>query len=350
MDKIKVLWLWVEPPCVAEFFPPEKVDMVRSETINPPPLEQELRKLATDVEVIIVRRSVHITKKVIQGAKRLKLIYKLGGVARENIDVGAAHEAGVSVGVLPMSLDMAVAEHSIMLMLALSKKLIQSHHFVVTGGYEKFDITPEVTAELHPENLYPKETVRWNTLVGHVNNLYHKTLGIVGMGNIGTAVVDRARTFGMKIHYYKRQRLSEEEERRMGIQYSAYHDLLRISDYVNLLVPHTVETDKMLGQKELAIMKRTAFVINVSRGGIIDEKSLVEALKNGVIAGAGLDVFEKEPAPQNNPLLKLDNVILTPHNAVDWPDGEHVVYDYRRASEDLFRVIKGERPQHCNVI
>ncbi len=129
----------------------------------------------------------------------------------------------------------------------------------------------------------------------------------------GTAVVERARHFGMKIIYYKRHRLNQEVEQRMGIQYAPYHDVLKTSDYVNLMVPHTQETDKMLGAKELAMMKPTAYFLNLARAVMTDEGALVEALREKRIAGAALDVFSEEPLPADHPLLQLPNVIALPH-------------------------------------
>ena len=341
MQKIKILWTWQAPPHVTRFLPPDKVDLVQTGMIMPPTPEEELMGLAADADFIVVRRLFQITRNVIKAAKNLKMIQRLGRPT-DNIDLAAAKEAGVIVAILPMSLDMAVAEHTIMLMLALPKMLIRSHNSVVNGDYEKFGLTPTVTTECggHAGN--------WTGLP--VDNVYHKTLGMVGMGDIGIAVAERAKCFGMTILYYKRRRLSEDEERSLGIQYTTFHELLKKSDFVSLHVPHTEETDKMMGEKELAMMKPTAYLINVSRGGIIDEKALCEALKSKVIAGAGLDVFEKEPTPKDNPLLRLDNVILTPHNAANWPDGAHIVYDSQRASENILRVARGEQPIHGTVV
>jgi phosphoglycerate dehydrogenase-like enzyme len=170
------------------------------------------------------------------------------------------------------------------------------------------------------------------------------------MGDIGIAVAERARCFEMKMLYTKRRRLGDDEERRLGIEYTSLEDLLKKSDFISLHVPHTQETEKMIGKKELTMMKPSAYLINVSRGGIIDEKALCEALKSGVIAGAGLDVFEKEPLAKDSPLLKLDNVTLTPHNAANYPDGLHIVYDVRRASENIFSVAQGGKPLHGSLI
>ena len=341
MGKIKILWCWAAVPCIPEFFPPDKVELDVVGMKVPPPTEEELMRLTADVEFILVRRYYQITRNVIEAGKNLKMIQRMGRLVNGNIDLAAARELGVPVAVLPMSLDMAVAEHVIMFMLALPKMLIRAHTSVVNGDYEKFGLTPTVTTEAGglAEN--------WTQLPG--DNVYHKTLGIIGMGDIGTAVAERAKGFGVRILYYKRRRLGADEESRLGIQYTSLQDLLRRADFVCPLVPHTEETNKMLGRDEFAMMKPTAYLINVSRGGVIDEKALYEALRGNLIAGAGLDVFEKEPTPKDNPLLRLDNVILTPHCAATWPGGEPIRYDVQRASENIFNVARGEKPIHGTV-
>ncbi len=296
---------------------------------------------AKDADVIVVRRYLHVTRGVIQEARHLRLIQRLGRMTG-NIDVVAAQEAGVPVAILPMGLDMAVAEHALMLMLALSRKLFKSHHAVVSGAYEAYGLTPAVTTERSglAECWVPMP----------MEALYRKTLGIVGMGEIGTALAERARVFGMRILYCTRRRLSEEEERTLGIEWASLEELLRASDFVSLHVPYTSETDKMLGAREFAWMKPTAYLVNVSRGGVIDEQALCRALKEKVIAGAGLDVFEREPVPKESPLLELDNVICTPHSAAIYPTGSNIVDDVRRASENIFSFLGGRGLLHGSLV
>jgi phosphoglycerate dehydrogenase-like enzyme len=175
--------------------------------------------------------------------------------------------------------------------------------------------------------------------------VFVKTLGIVGLGEIGTELAKRAHAFDMKILYYKRRRLSEEAERELGIEYCSLDDLLRESDFVSLHVPHTKETDKLIGQRELALMKPSAFLINTSRGGVVDEDALYEALASKTITGAGLDVFREEPLPASSPLLKLDNVVLTPH--IGGGSGEPNLYkEIHDVLANVDRVARGEDPQY----
>jgi phosphoglycerate dehydrogenase-like enzyme len=153
---------------------------------------------------------------------------------------------------------------------------------------------------------------QWMKLPGLLEVTGH-TLGIIGLGEIGTETARRARAFGMNVLYNKRQRLPQAVEVADHLTYAEKNDLLRHADFVLLSSPLTPETEGMIGARELALMKPTAFLVNISRGGVIDEAALVEALQSHRIAGAGLDVFVYEPIPFDHPLLACDNVILTPH-------------------------------------
>lgn len=143
--------------------------------------------------------------------------------------------------------------------------------------------------------------------------VYQQTLGIVGFGEIGTETARRARALGMEVLYNKRQRLPVDIETAEGVTYAERDDLLRQSDFVLLATPLTPQTEKLIGARELDLMKPSAFLVNISRGGVIDEEALVDALRRHRIAGAGLDVFVYEPIPYDHPLLQCENVILTPH-------------------------------------
>jgi glyoxylate reductase len=170
--------------------------------------------------------------------------------------------------------------------------------------------------------------------------VYGKTLGIIGMGEIGAAVARRAKGFGMKTIYHNRKR-DPEAEKELGAMYVSVDDLLRNSDYVSLHVPLTPETRHLIGEKEFAMMKPTAILLNASRGEVIDEKALIKALKEGRIDSAGLDVYEKEPRLSPG-LAELDNVVLTPHTG-------SATYESRdrmavMAGENLVAGLRGERP------
>jgi phosphoglycerate dehydrogenase-like enzyme len=229
----------------------------------------------------------------------------------------------------------AVAEHIFMFMLALSHKLLRGHKETVEGAYVKTGLTPMETTET-------KVAGNW-TEIPDITFLYGKLLGIVGMGEIGRFLVKQGHGFNMQISYFKRHRLPESEEQALGIEYRDLDHLLNGSDYVAPVVPHTPETKKMFGERQFSLMKPSAFFINCCRGGIVDQGALCRALKNGAIAGAGLDVYEKEPIPIDDPLLKLDNVVFTPHSA---GTREEVAIGCKMVCENILRAERGETAQN----
>jgi phosphoglycerate dehydrogenase-like enzyme len=336
-----VLWCWIDAPWIRQYLPPDRVRLRILSTRDASHPETDLAELARDADAIVVRRYFQVTRTVIQGAKRLKFIQRLGRMTG-NIDLAAAREAKVPVGVFSMELDMAVAEHVFMFMLALSRRLLESHQAVVRGDYRAHGRTPTVTTERTglAECWIPMPT----------DALFRKTLGIVGMGEIGRAVAERAQAFGMRVLYYTRSRLPEAEEAHHGIEYASLETLLAASDFVTLHVPHMAETSRMVGDRELASMKPSAFRVNVSRGGLVDEGALWRALKERRIAGAGLDVFEREPVPADSPLLQLDNVLYTPHSAAIYPRGPNIVQDVQHASENILSVLGGHGLVHGHLV
>jgi glyoxylate reductase len=332
-----VVWCWIDAPWVREYLPPDRVRLRILSTRGAAHPESELAELAKDADAIVVRRYFRLTRTVFQEGSRLKFVQRLGRMT-SNIDLAAAREAQVPVGVLSMGLDMAVAEHVFLFMLALSRSLLGSHQAVVRGDYRAHGRTPTLTTERTglAECWVPMS----------MEALFHKTLGIIGMGEIGRAVAERARAFGMRILYWSRSRLSEAEEAGRGIEYAPLDTLLGASDCVTLHVPHTADTARMIGERELSLMKPSALLVNVSRGGLVDEAALTSALKAGRIAGAGLDVFEREPTPADNPLLRLDNVLCTPHSAAIYPHGSNIVHDVQRASENVFSMLERGTLRH----
>jgi len=294
--------------------------------------EEGLKPLLAVADLVVVRRYYRITKNMIDAAKRLKLIQCARTVV-DTIDVDAAKEAGIPVANMTMAIDSRVAEHAMALILALIGNLMKLHRSVVNGEYRKMGLKPIKTTEYLIVEHWAEVPVK---------GVFGKALGIIGLGDIGREVAKRARSFGMKILYYKRHRMTESEEKELGVQYRSLNELLKEADFVSLHVPLTEETEKMIGQRELSLMKPTAFLINMARGGVVDQAALYRALKNRVIAGAGLDVFEEEPLPWDSPLIKLDNVILTPHAAAAME--ETSPFDLQRIKENLYRVMKGEKP------
>jgi len=281
--------------------------------------ESDIMRLVHDVEILI---SWKASRELIEAGKKLKMIQQIGtGV--DMVDIEAATERGVTICNAKGFNAKPCAEHVMALMLALAKNLTKHDKMVRRGGWR----------EMHAPSLL----------------LYGKTMGIVGLGSIGEEIARRAKAFGMKIMAIERSP-SEQHKRKLEIAYLggpadlAY--ILKESDFIVLTVPLTPETKKMIGEKEFQMMKKSAYLVNISRGLIVDEKALIKALKEGKIAGAGLDVFEKEPIAQDNPLLKLPNVVLTPHIAGSMESKELQKNRAAFLARNIEKFIKGEKPDN----
>lgn len=256
-----------------------------------------------EAEAIVVQNRP-VDAKLMDRAPNLRLIQRYGS-RPDGIDLQAASRRDIRVAAMPLRGCIAVAELATTLILALSKNLIEAHRATVTGAYRDRDVEP-IRTEQRRHNF------QWMQLPGLLEVNGH-TLGIIGFGEIGTETARRARALGMKVLYNKRTRLPAEIEEMEEVTFASKEDLLRQSDFVLLSTPLTPETEAMIGAAELKMMKTSAFLVNICRGGVIDEEALVSALNDRTIAGAGLDVFVYEPIPHDHPLLRCDNVILTPH-------------------------------------
>jgi glyoxylate reductase len=266
--------------------------------------QAELSRVSRNAIAMICREG-RIDRQIMEQAPRLRLIQKVGW-AGNNVDMEAAKQIGIRVDVCLNPLRIPVAEHTLLLMLALSKQLIPAHTAVIRGENPRA-IQPFKTAE----RLY---AYNWLDQTG-LQPLFRKTLGLVGLGEIGTSVAKRARGFEMKVLYFDTRRLPNQQERDLAISYATFPELLHCSDFVSLHVPYSQATHHLIGTAELGMMKPSAFLINTCRGGVVDQKALAGALAAGVIAGAGLDVFEEEPLVGLHEFSGISNVILTPHIA-----------------------------------
>ncbi|MGH9720841.1 MAG: 2-hydroxyacid dehydrogenase [Bryobacteraceae bacterium] len=239
-------------------------------------------------------------------------------VGYDNIDVPAATRKRILVTNTPDVLTDTTADFAFALLLAAARRVVEGHYFVHSGEWRKWRI---------------------DLLVGH--DVHHATLGIFGMGRIGQAMARRARGFGMRILYHDAFRARPEIEVELGLELVEKERLLREADFVSLHVPLLAETRKLIGAAELRLMKPSAILVNTSRGPVVDEAALAEALAAKVIAGAGLDVFEQEPRVQPG-LLRLDNVVLAPHIA------SASIATRRRmsvmAAENALAALEGKRP------
>jgi phosphoglycerate dehydrogenase-like enzyme len=252
-----------------------------------------------------------------KAAPKLRLVQLLSA-GYDNVDLDAARRARVPVSNNGGANAISVAEHALMLMLTVSRKVIWQHANVSGGRW------------------------RGNGPAPRMYELFDKTLGIVGLGTIGKKVARLARAFGMRVQYYDIARLSEDAEDTLGVRFRLLGELLRASDIVSLHVPLNASTRHMIGAGELALMKPEAILVNTCRGPVIDEVALHAALSAGRLFGAGLDVFDSEPPPANNPLLTLDNVVLTAHFA--GPTWDNHVTRFRNAFDNVQRIHRGEAP------
>lgn len=272
---------------------------------------EELKQAVGDADCVICG-TTRITREIIQAGKRLRLVQK-AGLRYENIDLEAAKEAKVPVCVARRLSRIQIAEHSFALLLALQRKIFQGHSDVIHCDYEKRGLKPIVTDQR-------RFVANWMGYKG-IETLFGKTLGVLGMGEIGTEVALRGEAFGMQILYYQRHRIDSRAENELGATYVTFDALLGQADVLTVCVPQTPETERMIATEQFSMMKQSSSLINVSKGAVVDENALARALISGQIAGAGLDVFCEEPLPKGSQLLDLKNVVLTPHIAMGYMAG-----------------------------
>lgn len=247
---------------------------------------EELLERIQDADIIVTKEMPVNGDLIRQFPNSVKLICE-AGTGYNNLDLDAAKEKGITVCNIPAYSSQRVAHTTIMMILNLSSTMQTQMKMLAHGNHDNFT-----------KNLQ----------VPHVE-VNGKTLGIIGAGNIGRSVIKVAQALDMDILAYTRTPRADED----GIRYVNLPTLLKSSDYVSLHCPLTPQTRHIINEETLSMMKPTAFLINTSRGALVDEPALIKALQNGVIAGAGLDVQETEPPVEDNPLYTLDNVILTPH-------------------------------------
>jgi glyoxylate reductase len=254
----------------------------------PPPKKTIIEK-AKNVDALATLLSDKIDAEVFNAAPKLKIVSQLA-VGFDNIDIPEATKRGIYVTNTPEVLTDTTADFAWALLMALARRVIEADKYVRTGQWK---------VGWHPDMMAGRD-------------IYNATIGVVGAGRIGYAVAKRATGFSMKILFYDVVPRPE-IEKDFGAKKVDLDTLLRESDFVSIHVPLMKETQHLINEQKLKLMKKTAYLINNSRGPVVDEKALYKALKEGWIAGAGLDVFEQEPTPADNPLLKLDNVAVAPH-------------------------------------
>ena len=253
-----------------------------------------------------------------RSAPKLKLVQLLSA-GYDRVDIEAARKAGVPVSNNGGANAIAVSEHTVLLMLAVLKQLVRFHLDVVAGKWR-----PPASSE------------------SPVYELSGRTVGIIGLGNIGKKVARRVAAFDARVQYYDVLRLNEAEEDALRVRFVLLAELLRTSDVVTLHVPLTDTTRGMIGARELQLMKPTAILVNTCRGPVVDEHALHQALKERRIGGAGLDVLVDEPPAKDHPLFTLPTVTLTPHSA--GPTWENWTARFRNGFDNIERVAAGRRP------
>ena len=277
----------------------------------------QLKKRIRGKQAVVAQLMNRFSADVIDSLDGVKIIANVA-VGFDNIDVPAATRKGILVTNTPDVLTETTADFAFALLLAAARRVVEAHQFVRDGEWRKWSI---------------------DLLVGH--DVHHRTLGIFGMGRIGQAVARRGRGFSMRILYHDAVRAPESIEQELRLEFVSKEQLLRESDFVSLHVPLLDSTRKLIGEPELKLMKKTAILVNTSRGPVVDEAAVAKALQEGWIAGAGLDVFEREP--EVNPvLLQLQNVVVAPHIA-------SASVDTRRemsmlAARNAVEALEGRRP------
>src|SRR3954468_16790770 len=292
-------------------------------------------RVPADTEVLVTWSGL-LDRGLVERLSDLRLVQRIG-YFRGGGDLQAAADRGVAVAVWPHGVLNRVAMHTLMFMVSLSRQMLPGHELTIEGVNESGK--EPAFADQRPLAM------NWPG-VANVDTPANKTLGIVGFGEAGACLAHLAAPLDMEVLYYKRTPLSPEQEEFYGVEYAPLDDLLRRSDFVATFVPYTPENERSFGARELGLMKPTAYFLNTGRANTTDEAALIDALKNGRIAGAGLDVFSYEPLPPDNPLPTLKNVVLTPHNA-GGVGGWHDVFD--RISANLSRVQSGRKPRSWGV-
>jgi len=253
-----------------------------------PPPKQVIIEKARNVDALATLLSDKMDAEVFDAAPKLKIVCQMA-VGFDNIVVPEATKRGIYVTNTPEVLTDTTADFAWALLMAVARRVVEADKYVRTGQWK---------VGWHP-----------NMLTGR--DVFGTTIGIVGAGRIGYAMAKRAKGFDMKVLFY--DVIPRPEIEKLGAKKADLDALLKESDFVTIHVPLMKETHHLMNEQRFRMMKKTAYLVNNSRGPVVDEKALFKALKEGWIAGAGLDVFEQEPTPMDNPLLKLDNVVVAPH-------------------------------------
>jgi glyoxylate reductase len=286
-----------------------------------PPPAPALRSALASADAILSMLTDQLDARTVAGAPRLRVISNVA-VGVDNIDLDAATRAGIAVGHTPGVVAEATADLAFGLLMAAARRIAEGDRYVRAGKWRTWGPM---------------------TMLGH--DVHSSTLGIIGFGAIGQAIGRRGIGFGMRVLYLERRSSKRGAAKVAGAVGVSLPRLLAQSDYVSLHVPLTPETNHMIGAREFAQMKPGAILINTARGPVVDQAAMLAALKSGLLAGAGLDVTDPEPIKPRDPLLRLDNVVITPHIGT-----ASIVTRARMAAiavDNILDVFAGRIPRHC---
>jgi glyoxylate reductase len=292
--------------------------VISSYAVDEPMPEGVLRDAIKEVEAVMPC-GMRLSGETIAVAPRLRVVANIGA-GYDNIDIDACSRRGILVTNTPDVLSESTADLAFALLLSTARRVVEGDRFVREGKWRRWE---------------------WNAHWGA--ELSGKTIGLYGCGRIGQAVARRARGFSMRVIYHTRNRLCLDVERELRAELVNFPTLLRKSDFLSIHVPSTPETRRSIGASELAQMKPSAFLINTGRGNLVDEAALVKALQGGQLRGAGLDVFENEPAVHSQ-LLEMNNVVLLPH--IGSATEETRLNMVLLAATNLIQALEGKRPQN----
>ena len=289
--------------------------------------EEEMAQASADTDFILVPSPYPLTAKIISGAKSLKLI-QIFGSGYENVDLEAADKLGVPVARNPGQNAKGVAELALLCMGNLNRGILESDIEIKKGHYQ------EVEESLRRRGTYELEDMN---------------LGILGVGPMGRELARIGAFFGANLYYYDMIRLLPEQEKELKLTFVEFKELLRVSDILSLHIPLNESTEKIIGRNELSLMKPTAILVNTSRGELVDDEALIEALKSNRLKGAALDTFDPEPIPPGHPFLSLDpelqkKLIFTPHLGGGTRQSNRRMF--REAINNILRVMTGEQPKY----
>jgi glyoxylate reductase len=310
---------------VTRNLPQKGMDMLReiyALTVNPHDrvmTREEIAEEIRDKDGLLCLLTDAIDGGIMDRSPRLRIISNYA-VGYNNIDVNAATERGIIVTNTPGVLTETSADFAFALLMAIARRLPESERLARAGKFKG-----------------------WGPMFMLGEDIHGKTLGIVGMGRIGKVVARRASGFDMRVIYHSAHRLSSEEEASLRAEFVQFEDLLSGSDFISIHVPLSEQTRHLFGEKELRAMKSDSYLINTSRGPVVDEKALVKALEDGVIRGAALDVYENEPEIEPG-LLRLENVIVAPHVASATVETRTKMAVM--AAENLIAAMEGRVPQY----